>query len=230
MVDINTARKSQAAVAPGPDWADIRHCCSPELAERLLGIYPSRLTPDTATWSDADALALAKAIEARDEEALGEISARIQSLIDAEVAPSSMGADVTGTDTPFPAADVADNEPLPSDDELREEMLRAALDYAAKGKPVFPANPANKRPLTDNGFKDASCNEAVIREWWTRFHAPRSGCRPARPPASSSSILTARTMWTAINLMRHLVWTNLTRREHSRPAVARTSISNGVRN
>src|SRR6185312_6959012 len=34
--------------------------------------------------------------------------------------------------------------------------LLAALDLAARGIPVSPCYAANKRPITENGFKDAS--------------------------------------------------------------------------
>jgi Bifunctional DNA primase/polymerase, N-terminal len=47
--------------------------------------------------------------------------------------------------------------------------LEAALDYARCGIPVFPCNPLDKRPLTPNGFKDASKDEAQIRAWWGRW-------------------------------------------------------------
>lgn len=42
----------------------------------------------------------------------------------------------------------------------------AALDYAARGFPVFPCDPATKRPFTPKGFKDASTDADVIRSWW----------------------------------------------------------------
>lgn len=47
-------------------------------------------------------------------------------------------------------------------------MLRAALHYAARGRPVFPCGD-NKQPLTRSGFKDATTDEGVIRQWWQRW-------------------------------------------------------------
>jgi len=45
-------------------------------------------------------------------------------------------------------------------------MLEAALEIARNGWPVFPCNPVNKRPLTQRGFKDATTDENIIRQWW----------------------------------------------------------------
>jgi hypothetical protein len=44
-------------------------------------------------------------------------------------------------------------------------VLEAALHYAGRGIPVFPCN-IQKRPLTVQGFKDASTDKAQIRAWW----------------------------------------------------------------
>jgi hypothetical protein len=43
-----------------------------------------------------------------------------------------------------------------------------ALIYAQRGLRVFPCRTAGKTPLTKHGFKDATTDEATIREWWKR--------------------------------------------------------------
>jgi len=48
------------------------------------------------------------------------------------------------------------------------DMLAAALDLIHRDIPVFPVNPDDKHPLTPNGFKDATTDEAQVRAWWTR--------------------------------------------------------------
>lgn len=48
-------------------------------------------------------------------------------------------------------------------------VLAAALDYAAKGWPVFPCRADNKRPHLEHGFKDASIDPDTIRAWWRRW-------------------------------------------------------------
>jgi Bifunctional DNA primase/polymerase, N-terminal len=48
-------------------------------------------------------------------------------------------------------------------------VLEAALDYARCGIPVFPCNPIDKKPLTPNGFKDATRDETQILAWWQQY-------------------------------------------------------------
>jgi hypothetical protein len=49
------------------------------------------------------------------------------------------------------------------------ELLRGALIYAGRGIPVFPCEPHGKRPLTVDGFLEATTDEARIHQWWARW-------------------------------------------------------------
>jgi putative DNA primase/helicase len=71
----------------------------------------------------------------------------------------------------------------------RDSMLSAALDYAARGLPVFPCSPSvekgrGKRPLVpaetapgarDGGLYLATTDEARIRAWWGQWPAALIG-------------------------------------------------------
>lgn len=48
-------------------------------------------------------------------------------------------------------------------------MLDHALAYAAKGYFIFPCECRGKKPLTSNGHKDATTDERIIRQWWTKW-------------------------------------------------------------
>jgi hypothetical protein len=43
-----------------------------------------------------------------------------------------------------------------------------ALELAGKGLPVFPCNPANKRPYTNHGFEDASTDPVKVTAFWAK--------------------------------------------------------------
>lgn len=50
-----------------------------------------------------------------------------------------------------------------------------ALKYAELGWHVFPIVPGSKSPLTKHGVKDATADEAQIREWWNRWPTANIG-------------------------------------------------------
>ena len=50
---------------------------------------------------------------------------------------------------------------------MSNELKEAALKYADMGLAVFPLIPKDKKPLTDNGFKNATTDPAKIEEWWS---------------------------------------------------------------
>jgi hypothetical protein len=51
--------------------------------------------------------------------------------------------------------------------------LACAMHYASRGWPVFPCRweegPARKKPLTANGFHDATTDHDTLRLWWRRW-------------------------------------------------------------
>jgi len=64
---------------------------------------------------------------------------------------------------------------------MTDHLLDAALEYAARGWPVFPLE--GKEPITSSGVKDATTDERQIREWW-RDH-PRANIGLACGEASA---------------------------------------------
>jgi Bifunctional DNA primase/polymerase, N-terminal len=59
------------------------------------------------------------------------------------------------------------------------DLLKAALDYAAAGIPVFPCEPDGKAPATAQGFRDATTDPRQIKLWWGRGPRYNIGLRPA---------------------------------------------------
>src|SRR2546428_11800367 len=55
------------------------------------------------------------------------------------------------------------------------DALLTALAYADAGIPVFPCTPGDKKPLTPNGFKDATTDRATIKTWWKQHPAANIG-------------------------------------------------------
>lgn len=67
-----------------------------------------------------------------------------------------------------------------------QTMLEHALAYAAIGWRIFPVS-KKKKPLTSNGFKDASIDEQKIRAWWTKH--PDAGIGVATGQVSGVVVL-----------------------------------------
>lgn len=51
----------------------------------------------------------------------------------------------------------------------KPNLLRAALEYAKLGIPVFPCDRETKRPLLKTGFLEAVSDPVTITGWWRKF-------------------------------------------------------------
>lgn len=60
------------------------------------------------------------------------------------------------------------------------ELLTAALEYAAQGLAVFPLTPKGKTPITNNGFYAATTDPATIKKWWSENPAANIGIATGR--------------------------------------------------
>jgi hypothetical protein len=66
---------------------------------------------------------------------------------------------------------------------MKPSMLDAALDYAKRDFAVFPCSkkiPCIKKEDGGNGFKDATRDEAQIREWWAKWPNAQVGLPTGR--------------------------------------------------
>jgi len=54
-------------------------------------------------------------------------------------------------------------------------LLKSAMGYARRGVPVFPLEPGGKRPLTHNGFWDATTDARRFEGLWDRWPAANVG-------------------------------------------------------
>jgi putative DNA primase/helicase len=52
-----------------------------------------------------------------------------------------------------------------------------AILCAKRGWHVFPCSPADKKPLTEHGLKDATRDSATIKRWWTQWPRAMIGIR-----------------------------------------------------
>lgn len=57
---------------------------------------------------------------------------------------------------------------LETSNNILSEMGKKALIYAKSGYYIFPVKPREKKPLTPNGFKDATTDLEQIKRWWTK--------------------------------------------------------------
>jgi putative DNA primase/helicase len=65
----------------------------------------------------------------------------------------------------------AETEPIATDHAASladARIVDAALAYAARGWHVFPLASGTTRPITSNGFKNATTDPDQIRAWWTK--------------------------------------------------------------
>lgn len=56
-------------------------------------------------------------------------------------------------------------------------LLNSALDYARRGFVVFPLRTRGKKPITNDGFYNATQDDGIIRAWWGRNPNANIGIR-----------------------------------------------------
>lgn len=68
---------------------------------------------------------------------------------------------------------------------VQMEILGAAHAHAQDSRPIFPCDPSTKKPLTTNGFKDATCDPTMIEHWW---HHQFPGAMIGMPTGTASGL------------------------------------------
>ena len=63
--------------------------------------------------------------------------------------------------------------------------LTAALAYTNINYPVFPIRVNAKTPLTQHGFKDATTDQAQVKEWWSQWPDANIGLATGKPSGIS---------------------------------------------
>jgi putative DNA primase/helicase len=59
-------------------------------------------------------------------------------------------------------------------------LSQAALALVKLGCFIFPCHPKSKRPMTKNGYKDATNNVETVRQWWTKTPNANIGLVPGK--------------------------------------------------
>ena len=63
--------------------------------------------------------------------------------------------------------------------------LTAALAYTNINYPIFPIRVNAKTPLTLHGFKDATTDQAQVKEWWSQWPDANIGLATGKPSGIS---------------------------------------------
>jgi len=74
-----------------------------------------------------------------------------------------------------PAASPAENRSQPGHTMSEDDVIAHVARYIRAGVSLFPCEPDGKKPLTKNGFKDATRDMGQAAEWWRRWPQARAG-------------------------------------------------------